>query len=116
MTEKLDMEDLFEVFESLPEMEDTVDLDQVAVPEDDFFEVVEEDVHYPTYGDTPEIKYDTHTFKTEGGKTVEVYHEQMGTLWAIRFKEGGQLPAELSGKFTSDADARTAVQLYLARN
>jgi hypothetical protein len=116
MTEKSNMEDLFVDFDILSEMEDTVDLEQVVVPEDDYFEATEEDIDYPTYGGTPEIKYNTYTYKTAGGKTVEVYHEPMGTFWSIRFKEGGQLPQELAGKFTHENDARQAVEVYLARN
>lgn len=49
-----------------------------------------------------------------GHKTIEIYHEELGTLWSVRFAEGGQLPASLTGKFTSDADAKLAVDLYVA--
>lgn len=115
MTEKLDMEDLFEDFEKNSTGEDTVDLTEVRVPEDDFFEQPVEETEYPTYGNLPEMKFPSHTYKTAGGKTVEVYHETMGTLWAIRFKEGGQLPDELKSKYTSDSDACQAVEMYLAK-
>jgi hypothetical protein len=110
------MEDLFEEFETLPKQEDTVDLNAVTVPEDDFFVAPEEEIEYPTYGGIEEIKYPIYDFKTKGGKTIEVYHEQVGTLWAIRFKEGGQLPRELKGKYTTEANAVQAVQLYVANN
>jgi hypothetical protein len=111
------MEDLFNSFDSLPELEDTVDLDQVSVPEDDFFtqEGSIDDPIYPTYGEVKDIEWPSYTFRTPGGKTIEVYHNKMGTLWGVRFKEGGQLPAELSGQFTSDSEAVKQVELYLAR-
>ena len=50
-----------------------------------------------------------------GNKTIEVYHEKFGTLWAARFIGGGELPATLKGKWTSAEDAILEVKLYKAR-
>lgn len=114
MTEKLDLEDLYNDFDSLPEQEDTVDLSEVKVPDDDYFEQTEEVAEHPTYGDIPEVQYATYDYPLSDGKTLQVYHEKMGTLWAIKFKEGGQVAQELQSKFTNEGDARQAVELYLA--
>lgn len=116
MTEKSDMEDLFTNFEQLPQLEDTVNLDDIPEPmEDDYFEQPEEAPEYPTYGEVAELKWPEYTFKTSGGKTIQVKHDKVGTLWSISFKEGGQLPSELTGKFTSEHDACKQVEVYLAR-
>lgn len=116
MTEKLDMEELFEGFEALPVQEDTVDLTETKLPEDDYFEAPDEEPEYPTYGGIKDPEYPTYDFKTKGGKTIEVYHQPMGTLWAIKFREGGQLPQGLKGQYTSEAEAIQAVQVYIASN
>lgn len=115
MTEKSNMEDLFNDFEHLPEMEDSVDLEATLEPmTDDYFEQPEEAPEYPTYGEVPDLEWPVHTFQS-GGKTIQVKHDKVGTLWSISFKEGGQLPEELKGKYTSDNDAIAAVKVYLAR-
>lgn len=54
-------------------------------------------------------------FVSAGNKTLEIYHEKFGTLWACRFKEGGELPRSLKGKFTSPEDAKLAADLYVAQ-
>ena len=66
-----------------------------------------------TEAETNEL-FPSHLVKC-GNKTVEVYHEKFGTLWAARFKEGGELPANLKGKWTSAEDAILEVNLYKAR-
>jgi len=53
-------------------------------------------------------------FVPAGAKTIEIYHEKLGTLWAARFVEGGQLPKKLTSKWTNPVDARIAVDLYVA--
>lgn len=115
MTEKSNMAELFNDFEQLPELEDTVELDNVVAPEDDFFEG-DVEPEYPTYGQVKDLEWPTYTFKTSGGKTVEVYHEKYGTLWSVKFREGGQLPESLTGKYTTATDACQAVEVYLASN
>jgi hypothetical protein len=58
--------------------------------------------------------YPTHQIKA-GMKTIEVYHQKYGTLWGCKFKEGGELPRSLKGKFTSAEDAVNAAKLYVAQ-
>lgn len=53
-------------------------------------------------------------FIKAGNKTVEIYHEKMGSLWACRFAEGGELPRALKSKFTSPEDAKLQVEIYKA--
>jgi hypothetical protein len=53
-------------------------------------------------------------FEKSGSKTIEIYHEKFGTLWAARFVEGGKLPSKLKGKWTNPGDAKLAVDLYIA--
>lgn len=50
-------------------------------------------------------------FTTPGGKDIEVYHK--GMLMEIRFVGGGELPEALSGKYTSFAAAKTAIEMYI---
>lgn len=50
-----------------------------------------------------------------GQKTIQVFHDKYGTLWGCRFKEGGQLPGNLTGRWTSAEDAIAAVKLYVAQ-
>jgi len=109
------MDDLYAGFEDLPELEDTVSLDEVGVMEDDFHNA-EQVIHRASeYGLIPDVKYDDYQFQTRGGKTVVVYHDKMGSMWSIKFKQGGQLPEELEGKFTSEQQAIQAVEIYLAK-
>jgi hypothetical protein len=56
------------------------------------------------------------TYKTAGGKEIEVYHDPATAHVKIKFKEGGQLPAELTGVFTSKAVAEVAVRSYILNN
>jgi hypothetical protein len=89
------------------------------VDSEDFltFEPLEADDEesYPEYdtsraGDKEWPKYEF----PSGGKTLVIAHDQWGTLWSVHFKEGGELPESLKGKFTDEENARLAVQLYLA--
>jgi hypothetical protein len=52
---------------------------------------------------------------TSGGKKIRVVKDEWGTFWHVEFMSGGQLPAELSGSFTTPEAADLAVTLYLAR-
>ena len=76
---------------------------------------VEVEVEYPTYGGIPDPEYPEYTFETKGGKTIKVTHDKMGSFWSVSFVPGGQLPAELQGKFTRYTEANEAVEIYLAR-
>jgi len=55
-------------------------------------------------------------FKTPGNKTIEAYIEPSTAHVRIRLKEGGKLPEELSGVYTSMAIAELAINTYLLTN
>lgn len=52
-------------------------------------------------------------YTTQGGKQIRIVKDDWGSFWHVEFMSGGQLPEELSGKFTSDDLADAAVQVYL---
>jgi len=54
-------------------------------------------------------------YETPGGKRIRIVKDDWGSFWHVEFMSGGQLPEELSGKYTSDDLADAAVRLYLAR-
>ena len=56
-----------------------------------------------------------HTYETKGGKTIAVKHDKWGSFWHVEFVPGGQLPKELSGRFTTEQDAKFATEQYLAK-
>lgn len=99
--EKYDMDDDLTVGTSEPF--DTI-IDEDAGTEDMF----------PTYGELTDREWPVHSFHF-GGKDIEVVHEELGTFWKIQFRQGGKLPAELQGSFTSEQDAIQAVEIYMAR-
>ena len=51
------------------------------------------------------------TFKTPGGKIIELFYE--GFLLKVKFTTGGQLPPALAGSYTSFAQAKTSIEMYL---
>ena len=53
------------------------------------------------------------TFKTPNGKEIVTFNE--GFSIRIKFATGGELPEELSGKYTAFDHARTAIYKYLDR-
>ena len=79
------------------------------------FAPIEADDDVPSYDTVGEGDrgYPSYTFPA-GAKTLEVYHNQMGTLWRVKFREGGELPAILKGQFTDEKEAIKAVETYLA--
>lgn len=54
------------------------------------------------------------TFKTHNDKTIEMYYR--GQNIGLKFKEGGELPIELSGIYTNEHQAEVAVLIYLDRH
>lgn len=54
-------------------------------------------------------------FKTANGKEIEIFTDPATAHVKVKFKDGGQLPEELSGLFTSRAIAEVAVTSYLLR-
>lgn len=55
-------------------------------------------------------------YKTPAGKTIEVYLCPQMAVRKIKLKEGGKLPVELSGIFTSEQLAYLAIETYLKKN
>jgi hypothetical protein len=55
-------------------------------------------------------------FFTAGGKELQIITDPQTAHIKVQFKEGGQLPEELSGLFTSKAIAEIAIQSYLLNN
>ena len=53
------------------------------------------------------------TYTTKGGKEINVIRDQGSPHLKIQFATGGQLPEELSGIFTSEVFAESAVESYL---
>lgn len=51
------------------------------------------------------------TFETHKGKTIEMFYK--GRNIALKFKEGGELPAELAGTYTNPIIAEKAILKYL---
>ena len=56
------------------------------------------------------------TYTTPNGKDIEIYIPDGTGHYKVQFKAGGQLPAELTGSFTSVAIAKVAVDSYLIVN
>ena len=52
-------------------------------------------------------------FKTPAGKTVSVVREPKHGYLKIQFKEGGEVPQELQGYFTTPALAEKTIRMYL---
>lgn len=52
------------------------------------------------------------TFETPAGKEIQIIRRPQGDF-KIQFGQGGELPQELVGVFTSERFAEQAVQVYL---
>lgn len=55
------------------------------------------------------------TFETPNGKTIQLQIKEGSSLIRISFAQGGELPEELSGLYTSERDAEKAILFYLDR-
>lgn len=60
-----------------------------------------------------EVGKDNMEFKTPAGKTITTKREPKNGYLQIQFKEGGEVPNELQGFFTSPAIAEKAIRVYL---
>lgn len=56
------------------------------------------------------------TFTTPGGKEITTFLDPKTAQLRIKFVDGGELPQELTGIFTSRALADIAIRSYLLRN
>jgi hypothetical protein len=52
-------------------------------------------------------------YETPRGKDITVF--PIGNAWKVQFDQGGELPNDLSGLFTSEGIAAQAVEMYLER-
>ena len=52
-------------------------------------------------------------FITPNGKDVSSYVTPNTALWAVKFNQGGELPQQLSGTFTSERLADVAINQYI---
>ena len=51
------------------------------------------------------------TYTTPKGKEIELYYS--GRNIAVRFKGGGELPAELAGTWTNEKEVEKSINIYL---
>ena len=56
------------------------------------------------------------TFMTPNGKEIKIINAPGSGHYKIQFTQGGELPAELTGLYTSSAIAQVAVRNYLLNN
>jgi hypothetical protein len=112
MMEKFDTEDQLEEFSGLPS-DDEVSWDESeSWSELDTIEEGDKEVIFPTYGELTDREWPVYSYKV-GEKTLQVVHDDIGTMWHIQFKEGGPIDNSLKGKFTSESEAKQAVEIYL---
>lgn len=53
-------------------------------------------------------------FATHNGKPILIVRNRFGQ-YKIKFEQGGELPADMSGDFTKEKDAVRAIHMYLDR-
>jgi len=56
------------------------------------------------------------TFETPNGKEIKIINAPGTGHYKVQFTQGGALPTELDGLFTSSAVAQVAVRNYLLNN
>ena len=105
MTEKLNMDDV----DNIEPIEEDEFLSFSPIEADD-----ESEAEYPQYDTGRDDKSYGEKEYTAGGKTLVMYHDEFGTLWSFKFRSGGELPGSLQGKFTDEAQADLAAQLYIS--
>jgi len=54
-------------------------------------------------------------FQTVNGKDVEAFRKGGHNLFSIKFNQGGELPDELAGMFTSERFADAAITAYIQK-
>ncbi len=74
-----------------------------------------EDDPRTAYGKLAPTKWPVYNYETAGGKGIAIKHDDIGTFWRVEFTSGGQLPGELTGRYTNDSEAKFAVEQYLAK-
>lgn len=54
-------------------------------------------------------------YKTPNGKEIQIYRDKVSAQYKIQFTSGGELPEELTGIFTNETFATTAINKYLEK-
>ena len=55
------------------------------------------------------------TYTTPNGKEIQVVRDKQTAQYKIQFGSGGELPEELTGIFTNELFAETAINQYLEK-
>ena len=55
------------------------------------------------------------TFTTPNGKEIHIQRDPRSAQYFIQFGSGGELPEELTGIFTNELFAETAINKYLEK-
>ena len=55
------------------------------------------------------------TFTTPNGKEIQIFRDKASAQYKIQFSSGGELPEELTGIFTNELFAETAINKYLEK-
>jgi hypothetical protein len=55
------------------------------------------------------------TFTTPNGKEIQIFRDRVSAQYKIQFSSGGELPEELTGIFTNELFAETAINKYLEK-
>ena len=55
------------------------------------------------------------TWTTDQGKEIKIFHVTNSGMYKIAFANGGELPEEFKGKFTSKKEAEKTITRYLNR-
>ena len=55
------------------------------------------------------------TFTTPNGKEIQIFRDKVSAQYKIQFSSGGELPEELTGIFTNELFAETAINKYLEK-
>ena len=55
------------------------------------------------------------TFTTPNGKEIQIQRDPRSAQYFIQFDSGGELPEELTGIFTNELFAETAINKYLEK-
>lgn len=55
------------------------------------------------------------TYTTPNGKEIQIFRDSVSAQYKIQFGSGGELPEELTGIFTNELFAETAINKYLEK-
>ena len=55
------------------------------------------------------------TYTTPNGKEIQIFRDKVSAQYKLQFSSGGELPEELTGIFTNELFAETAINKYLEK-